>query len=128
MSSPRKENPHRDEVDRFILDQIDSVPHIEALLILWNSRPKAWPVEELAALLYLPQDRTRQILADLEQRSLAISGEVGCSYNPACPRDHLLAALDQTWRHELVRVSNLIHSKASPGVREFARAFRFRKN
>ncbi len=128
MSSAREENPRRVEVDRLILDEIDSVPHIEALLILWNSRPKAWSVEELAALLYLPLDRTRQILEDLQQRSLIISAENGTSYNPAHPRDHLMADVDRTWRRELVRVSNLIHSKASPAVREFARAFRFKKD
>jgi hypothetical protein len=128
MSSGREENPRRVEVDRFILDEIDSVPHIEALLILWNSRPKVWPVEELAALLYLPQDRTRQILEDLQQRALIVLGENGSSYNPAYPRDHLMADVDRIWRRELVRVSNVIHSKTSPAVREFARAFRFKKD
>jgi DNA-binding IclR family transcriptional regulator len=128
MSSGREENPRRVEVDRFILDEIDSVPHIEALLILWNSRPKGCSVEELAALLYLPQDRTRQILEDLQQRTLVISAETASSYNPAYPRDHLMADVDRTWRRELVRVSNMIHSKASPAVREFARAFRFKKD
>jgi len=128
MSPPREENPRRVEVDRFILDEIDSVPHIEALLILWNNRPKACIVDELAGLLYLPEDRTRQILEDLRQRSLVVSGESGDSYNPAYPRDHLLADVDRIWRRELVRVSNLIHSKAPPAVREFARAFRFRKD
>ena len=28
------------EVYEFILDQIESVPHLEALLLLWNSRPQ----------------------------------------------------------------------------------------
>ncbi len=128
MSSAREDNPRRVEVDRFILDEIDSVPHIEALLILWNSRPRAWSIEELAALLFLPEDRTRQILEDLQQRALVVSGETGVSYNPADSRDHLMADVDRVWRHELVRVSNMIHSKASPAVREFARAFRFKKD
>lgn len=26
----------------FILEQIESVPHLEALLLAWNSRPQAW--------------------------------------------------------------------------------------
>ncbi len=128
MSSAREENPRGAEVDRFVLDEIESVPHIEALLILWNSRPRKWPVEELAALLYLPQNRTRQILEDLQQRSLAVIGENTYSYNPAHARDHLMPDVDRTWRRELVRLSNMIHSKASPAVREFARAFRFKKD
>ncbi len=47
MSAAREENPRGVEVDRFVLDEIESVPHIEALLILWNSRPSAWSVPEL---------------------------------------------------------------------------------
>jgi hypothetical protein len=129
MSSSQTENPRDVEVDRFILDQIDSVPHIEALLILWNNRPHSCTDEELARLLFLPEDRTHQILADLVQRSLVQTDERGCSaYNPAHSRDHLMEDVDRTWRRELVRVSNMIHSKGSPAVREFARAFRFRKD
>jgi DNA-binding IclR family transcriptional regulator len=128
MSSAKEENPRRAEVDRFILDEIDSVPHIEALLILWNSRPTGCSVDELAALLFLPQERTLEILEDLRQRALVVTGEAGNSYNPAYFRDHLMADVDRIWRRELVRVSNLIHSKASPAVREFARAFRFKKD
>jgi hypothetical protein len=128
MSPTRRENTRRGEVDRFILDQIDTVPHIEALLILWRGRPRHLSIEELAALLYLPPERTRQLLTDLEQRALVVSTEQGWTYNPAHPHDPLMEDVDRTWRQELVRVSNMIHSKASPSVREFARAFRFRKD
>ena len=128
MSAAREENSRRQEVDRFILDEIDSVPHIEALLILWNSRPKSCPLEELAALLYLPVDRTRQILDDLQQRSLVALGDNRWTYQPNDSRDPLMQDVDRTWRRELVRLSNMIHSKASPAVREFSRAFRLRKD
>lgn len=128
MSSAREQNSRRLDVDRFILDEIDSVPHLEALLLLWNRRPKEWPVEELAALLYLPQERTRQILEDLQQRTLVVLTASGCIYNPAQTCDPLMEEIDKIWRRELVRVSNMIHSKASPSVREFARAFRFKKD
>ncbi|HEX3985569.1 MAG TPA: hypothetical protein VHX13_03075 [Acidobacteriaceae bacterium] len=121
-------NPQRAEVDRFILSEIDSVPHLEALLLLWNSRPKQWPVEELASFLYIPVDRTREILQDLQQRELAVMTFSGCFYNPNFGRDNLMEELDRTYRRELVRVSNTIHSKASPAVREFARAFRLKKD
>lgn len=128
MLTARDENSRRSEVERFILDEIDSVPHIEALLILWNSRPRSLPLEELSALLYLPEERTGQILEDLAQRNLAGADAGRWTYNPAHPRDHLMEDVDRIWRRELVRVSNMIHSKASPAVREFARAFRLKKD
>jgi len=121
-------NPHRDEIDQFILSEIDSVPHLEALLLLWNRRPKQWPVEDVASFLYIPVDRTRDILQDLQQRDLVLMTFSGCFYNPKASRDHLMEELDRTYRRELVRISNMIHSKASPAVREFARAFRFKKD
>lgn len=121
-------NPQRNEVDQFILSEIDSVPHLEALLLLWNSRPKQWPVEEVAGFLYIPADRTREILQGLQQRDLVVMTFSGCFYNPKTSRDSLMEELDLTYRRELVRVSNMIHSKASPAVREFARAFRFKKD
>ncbi|HEX3663454.1 MAG TPA: hypothetical protein VHU89_18605 [Acidobacteriaceae bacterium] len=121
-------NSQRAEVDRFILSEIDSVPHLEALLLLWNSRPKQWPVEDVAAYLFIPLDRTREILQDLQQRELVLMTFAGCFYNPNFSGDHLMEELDRIYRRELVRVSNMIHSKASPAVREFARAFRFKKD
>jgi hypothetical protein len=123
-----EQNPPRPDVDRFILEQIDSVPHLEALLLLWNTRTRRWANDELARYLYIPADRTRQILRELQQRDLIVCEDDACSYNADPGRDSLMAAVDQTWRRELVRLSNMIHSKASPAVREFARAFRFKKD
>ncbi|HEX4039199.1 MAG TPA: hypothetical protein VHX37_14170 [Acidobacteriaceae bacterium] len=123
-----EQNPIRTDVDRFIFDEIDSVPHLEALLLLWNTRPRRWPIDELSRYLYIPSDRTRQIIRDLQQHELAGCDSDACFYISAEARDTLIADVDRTWRRELVRISNMIHSKASPAVRDFARAFRFRKD
>jgi hypothetical protein len=40
------ENPGVD-VYEFFLDRIDSVPHLEAVILLWNSRPVGWSAEDL---------------------------------------------------------------------------------
>jgi hypothetical protein len=36
--------------------------------------------------------------------------------------------VDTAYRREIVRISTMLHSKTSPSVREFARAFRFKKD
>ena len=41
---------------------------------------------------------------------------------------NILKQVEATYRRELVRVANMIHSKAPAAVREFARAFRFTKD
>jgi hypothetical protein len=117
-------------VDQFLRDQIDTVPHLEALLLLWNSRPKPWSIEEMARL-FLASEAGREILGDLARQGLIVTvpGEVGTyHYEPEEKRDQLVGSVDSTYRRELIRVSRLIHSKPSAAIREFARAFRFKKD
>lgn len=124
---PQEEN----EVYQFILDQIESVPHLEALLLLWNGRRQPWTVEDLAKRLYVSTEMARALLSDLVQRRLValVPGpSEGYVYDSeTVQRDHLIAALDATYRREVVRVSTMIHSKPSSSLRDFARAFRFTK-
>jgi hypothetical protein len=72
------------------------------------------------------------ILKDLASRQLIVevSGSRGqYTLLAESPEDlAMLAALDRTYRRELVRISTMIHSKASRAVRDFARAFRFTKD
>jgi hypothetical protein len=119
------------QVDQFIADHIDSVPHLEALLLLWNSRPKTWSAEQMARSLYVRPEQAARILEGLLQRDLVVADSADpnrYSYSAAsAQRNELMQAVDATYRREIVRISSLIHSKASAGVRDFARAFRFTK-
>lgn len=127
MTAP---NP-RVDVDEFILQNIDSVPHLEALVLLWNSRPVGWTVEELASRLYVPLDRVAHLLRDLARLQLVAESPASppkFSYLPKSDEQNdLLRSLDDAYRKDLVRISTMIHSKAASGVREFARAFRLKQ-
>jgi predicted ArsR family transcriptional regulator len=121
----------KEVVDRFIANYIDSVPHLEALLLLWHSRPKQWLPDEIAKRLFIGSDHARNILQDLCRQDLAVS-----SRDQAGPEsyefktgesDALVESVDVAYRQELVRISTMIHTKASAAVREFARAFRITK-
>jgi predicted transcriptional regulator len=126
------EDARRLQVDRFIIEQIDSVPHLEALLLLFNSQPKAWPTEEMANSLYVRNDIAEKILDALLQRNLiARDSKVPDVYFYSAEDEHrnsLLEAVDAVYRKEVVRISSMIHSKGSAGVRDFARAFRIKKD
>jgi hypothetical protein len=127
----KEETPDQDAVDRFILEQIDSVPHLEALLLIWNWRPKEWTSEEMAERLFLEPAAARDILDHLSRGKLiAASASTPKKYGYLGDPEHdrLLMAVDLTYRRELIRVSRLIHSKGSPAVRAFARAFRIKKD
>ena len=119
------------EVYAFIQNKIDSVPHLEALLLLWNTRPDSWPIDDLARRLYVERSAAQQLLEDLRRQGLvdAVPDDPSryCYLSKPEDSDGLIAAVDRTYRRQIIPVSTMIHSKASPAVRDFARAFRFTK-
>lgn len=124
------EDPYAQKVDQFILEQIDTVPHLEALLLTWSKRPKLWSVDDMAAALYIPGALAGKILQDLAQRDLleeVVESLKQYRYHPLTEQDELIAHVEATYRRELIRVSRMIHSKAPFSIRDFARAFRFTK-
>ncbi|HLH09468.1 MAG TPA: hypothetical protein VKW78_19675 [Terriglobales bacterium] len=111
----------------FIYENIASVPQLEALVLLWNSRPVWWTRDELASRLYIPPDQVAKLLRDLVRMQLiAESNTLPPKFSYLAKseeQNQLMASLDATYRKDLVRISTMIHSKTSSGVREFARAF-----
>lgn len=119
------------EVYQFVLDEVDSVPHLEALLLLWNSRPQPWTLDNIAKRLYVASSTAAALVQDLSRQGLAtiIPGSPEqYGYGPQSEeKDMLISRLDAIYRREVVRISTMIHSKPSSRVRDFARAFRFTK-
>jgi hypothetical protein len=117
---------------KFIQENIDSVPHLEALMLLWNSRPSGWTVENLSARLYVPVEQAHAVIRDLVRLQLVNeTAETPPTYAYLAregDQDELMRRLDTAYRHDLVRISTMIHAKISSQVREFARAFRIRKD
>ena len=121
------------DVYEYIFENIDSVPHLEAVILLWNSRPVGWTAEELASRIYVPSERTAEVLQDLLRQQLVQQVSPGppprFSYLPRSEeQNEWMFRVDTVYRREIVRISTMLHSKASPSVREFARAFRFKKD
>jgi hypothetical protein len=115
---------------KFIEQQIDTVPHMEALLLLWENRPRAFTAAELAQRIFVTEATATHICKDLTQKKLASAdhGAGAYAYDPAWDANgDLMPRVAATYRRDLIRVTTLIHSKASPGVREFARAFEPKK-
>ena len=117
---------------QFIHENIDSVPHLESLVLLWNSRPVGWTEAELSSRLYIHPEQVKTVLRDLIR--LQIVQEIAgpppkFSYHSRSrEQDELMHQVDGAYRRDLVRISTMIHSKASSPVREFAKAFRFKKD
>jgi hypothetical protein len=120
-----------EDVLRFLTAKIDSVPHLEALLLLADSPTQCWTVEQIAARLYMSPQAAATIVKDLQQHRLVTPDEATPTrycYDSAWDESQLMPKIIETYRRRLVQVASFIHSKASASVREFARAFDFKKD
>jgi len=117
-------------VEQFILDSIDTVPHLEALLLLFQSPTTQWTVVDLAARIYVNEKQASAILEDLTRRSLIVRSEqTPAAYQYIARSPEQSASLEKvarSYRTQLVQVTRFIHSNASGSVRDFARAFRLK--
>lgn len=118
-------------VIEFLAESIDSVPQLEALLLLWREPNKCWGVEELGVRLYVSAEDADGILRALCTRRLITSEGQPPMYRYSTewdPSGTLMSEVYEAHRHNLVRMTTFIHSRASSAVRAFARAFEMKKN
>ena len=125
MASPQENQTGR--VDQFLVEQLDSVPQLEALLQVWQHRPKSFGAEEIAHVLYISGDRARDLLQGLHHRGLLERLPEGrYRYHGQNEQtDGMMEEVALAYRRDLVRISKLIHAKSS-ALGEFARAFDLR--
>lgn len=120
-----------EDILRFVADSIDSVPHLEALLLLWEYSDKVWTEEEIAQRVYISRDNARATLHDLVRRQFVTTESAVADhryrYDPRWDESRqMMPRVADCYRRHLVGLANFIHSKASLAVRDFARAFQFK--
>lgn len=121
-----------EDIARFVLETVDSVAQLEALLLLRNHCEQDWSVVALAARLYIKEEQTAQIVSVLRMQGFV--GQIGTDpvlfrYAPVLPElGAMLDRVAEIYRKHLVPITNLIHSKPKPRIQEFADAFRIRKD
>ena len=117
---------------QFIAERIDTVPQLEALLLLWESPQRTWTEEEVAARIYVDRAAAAQILQSLQRQNLVASESAQSTryqYNPQWdPTGQVMPQVAAAYSRHLVQLATFIHSRASTAVREFARAFDLKKD
>jgi hypothetical protein len=115
-------------VRRFIVEAIDSVPELEALLLLRAHRDRAWSPEAAGARLYVSLPVATHVLTALAGRGLLVADDEGFRYAPSRPElETVVGDLAAAYSSQLIAVTRLIHAKPAPSVLQFADAFRLRK-
>lgn len=121
-----------EDVAHFILERIDSVAQMEALLLLRSNPSQEWSVEELAKRLYISAKQTADIVAALCSQKIFVAiltGPPRYRYQPASKDLQLMVdRVAEMYSKHLVPVTNLIHSKPATRIQEFADAFKLRKD
>jgi hypothetical protein len=125
--------PIPEDVRRFVLTSIPSVPFLEALLLLRADPAQQWQREMLARRLYTRDKVAQALLDELCMAGMAApcpAPQEHCyRYQPASPA--LQARIDQLadlYSKHLVEVTLLIHSSLDRKAHQFADAFRLRKD
>jgi hypothetical protein len=116
-----------DDVRDFILRHIDSVAQLEALLLLRHAPDETWEVTKVAARLYTEEKEVSDLLGRLCADGLLSCDDKLYRYAPATAEQReSVDRLAETYSRHLIPVTNMIHAKPRR-IREFADAFRFRK-
>ncbi|MGD9883043.1 hypothetical protein [Reyranella sp.] len=116
------------QVRRFIAKHIDSVGELEALLLLRSAPEEVWDVPRIMSRLYIDEAETTRILDRLCRSGFLVL--IDKRYEYRCRTQDLQQAVDavaEFYARHLIPITNMIHAK-SRRIREFADAFRFRKD
>ncbi|OWW22728.1 hypothetical protein AYR66_06410 [Noviherbaspirillum denitrificans] len=120
-----------DDIRRFILTSIPSVPFLEAMLLLRNETGVAWDSTHLAKRLYLSDKAATTLLAELHAAGIAAPNartEGGYCFHPASEAlADIIGKVASAYAAHLVEVTHLIHSRSGKRAVQFADAFKWRK-
>jgi hypothetical protein len=119
------------EVREFVLRYVESVEHLEVLLLLHRSPQAAWTAERVSAELRTSPVSTAQRLALLRSQGLLEQARENSSayrFHSGSANAAVVAQLAEAYKERRHAIIDLIFSKPLEKVRVFAEAFRIRKD
>lgn len=126
--------PIPDDIRRFVLTSIASVPHLEALLLLRAGETVFWSGAMVAERLYIGDKVALGIMQELCRAGMIAprdeaDGQICYRYQPASPAMRaLIDRLAALYGSHLLEVTYLIHSALERKAHMFADAFKWRKD
>ena len=121
------------ELRRFIYT-IDSIPELEAMLLLHQAPSQVWDEHSIAKRLYVSNQQASVMLQKIAAAGVCQfdpQTSSGFIYAPASVElGELIDQLANYYPRNLIEVTNMVHSKASTNsrVQQFADAFKFFKD
>jgi len=120
-----------DDVRRFILTSIPSVPFMEAILLFKALPGQAVETRSVAERLYTSEKQAAVLVEQLAAARIIAPVEDQPNTHRFAPSAELGAMLDKVthaYVHNLIGVTRLIHSRTERMAHQFADAFKIRKD
>jgi hypothetical protein len=120
-----------DDIRRFVLTSIRSVPYLEAMLLLRSAPDTPWDATQVARRLYIAEAAATELLSALHAANVVCTttgSPPAYVYEPGS--DDLRTMIDrlaEVYAAHLKEVTNLIHSRVEKQAQQFADAFRLRQ-
>lgn len=120
-----------DDLRRFVLTSVPSVPYLEALLQFHRAPQTERSAASLSAEIYVSESTAAALIRQLESSGIvsAVAGRAGLyAYAPMNPGlADLIGRLARAYSGDLIGVTHLIHDATQRSAIRFADAFKFRK-
>jgi len=126
--------PIPDDIRRFVLTSIASVPHLEALLLLRADEGDHWCAARVAERLYIGEKIAQGLLRELCHAGMVTPRDlpderIDYRYDPGSAAMRLIIdRLAVLYASHLLEVTHLIHSTLDRKGQLFADAFKWRKD
>jgi DNA-binding IclR family transcriptional regulator len=120
-----------EDLRRFLLASVPSVPFVEALLLLREARGQSMEAGDIARRLYLGEPTARAVLEQLAEARIAERAPQGPAlyyFAPHADISDVVELLATYYRSHLVEVTDVIHSRTARKAHQFADAFKLRKD
>jgi hypothetical protein len=119
-----------EDVQKFILENIDSIAQMEGLLLLRANPDRKWSAEDVARRIYIKKSEAEIFMNRLSARQLILtSGGQNplYEYKPHPELENMVQRMADAYSRYLLPVTHLIHSKEKFKIQNFADAFKIKK-
>ncbi len=116
----------------FVAERIESLEQLELLVLVMESSERWWDAAGVAAALSIETEAARRALDRLAARNLlaiCVTGDVRYQFQPA--GDQLrrsVTSFRHAWRSNRLGILKLVSRQAPSSIRDFAKAFRIRRD
>ncbi|WP_457391493.1 hypothetical protein [Roseateles sp. P5_E1] len=122
-----KDDAVPDDVRRFILTAIPSVPYLEAVLQFHRQPDVLRSADDIARALYVSAATATELLEAMCAAGVVQEDEGRFRYAPEKALRDTLVKLAEIYAGDLIGVTELIHDKTQRSAQRFAEAFRLRR-